>query len=492
MYDENLHIIPDPDKGYPKPEIPADEAWNKMSELLNQEMPASTSGGPAPPGPSPSSEGGLFGGGSHFWIIALGVVGVSSLVTWGVLHHVIKPEKSDNKYQMTTALRDSSMTESIISSLKDQKTPASPEHISSSETKDYLDEQQNSQKSRTIVVNNSPRTIVPRVEDKTVSEQDFSLTSSALAPLVAGDSATQVSAQYAPSTISDSLATISGQLPGNKHHSPDTLANTYHEPELLLPVPDTTESHGEPLSGEDIPINPSAGVRSVDTTKPAGPSSRTLRLSENHRWQTGLYSHIGSVFQKGRNANLYYGGMLTAGLWNRKWKAGVETGLGWESCQDYGSVLETIRLEDSLTVDTVGNIKTIDTTRILNYNYQYQYLQIPLFISKQLFTKGKFSIDVKTGPVVGIMISDKKSLDQTTGPDNGEILSTADNDYSRQKISWQWQVLPQFRWNINDRLSLTLSPSGTFYLNSLYDPKNRPDGIPYGISVYGALIYKFN
>jgi hypothetical protein len=183
--------------------------------------------------------------------------------------------------------------------------------------------------------------------------------------------------------------------------------------------------------------------------------------------------------------------MLTAGLWNRKWKAGVETGLGWESCQDYGSVLETIRLEDSLTVDTMGNIKTIDTTRILNYNYHYQYLQIPLFISKQLWTKGKFSIDVKTGPVLGIMISDKKSLDQATGIENGEILSIADNDFSRQKISWQWQVLPQFRWNINDRLSLTLSPSGTFYLNNLYDPENRPDGVPYGISMYGALIYKF-
>jgi hypothetical protein len=183
--------------------------------------------------------------------------------------------------------------------------------------------------------------------------------------------------------------------------------------------------------------------------------------------------------------------MLTAGLWNRKWEAGVETGLGWESCKDYGSVLNAIRLEDSLTVDTLGNFKTIDTTQILNYTYQYQYLQIPLFISKQLLTKGKFSMDVKTGPVLGIMISDKKTLDQTIGPQNGEILSTTDNDFSRQKISWQWQVLPQFRWNINDRLSLTLSPSVTFYLNNLYDPANRPDGAPFGISVNGALIYKF-
>jgi hypothetical protein len=129
--------------------------------------------------------------------------------------------------------------------------------------------------------------------------------------------------------------------------------------------------------------------------------------------------------------------------------------------------------------------------RTTGYKYNYQYLQIPLFISKQLFAAGKFSLDLKTGPLVGIMISDRKTLDYTSGPEGGEILSTADDDYTRLKISWQWQLMAQFRWNVSNRISLTLSPYGIFYLNNLYDSQNRPADLPFGIGVYGGFIYRF-
>ena len=244
--------------------------------------------------------------------------------------------------------------------------------------------------------------------------------------------------------------------------------------------------------------------KSKDTVKlsevqssPASPnaepvkSSNSLRMSENLSWQSGVSGNIGEVVQKGRNPKLYYGAMVTGGLWHKKLKAGVETGIGWTVYNDYGSVLTNVRITDSISGDTVHPVKHIDTTRISSSNYRYQYLQIPLFISKQIVGKGKFVFDIKTGPVIGILISQQQVSSSTSGPENGEILSTVSSDYTRLNISWQWHLMLQLRWNFNDRLSLTISPSGIYYLNNLYDRNNKPLNMPFGIGVNAGLIYTF-
>jgi hypothetical protein len=118
-------------------------------------------------------------------------------------------------------------------------------------------------------------------------------------------------------------------------------------------------------------------------------------------------------------------------------------------------------------------------------------LQVPLLISKQIVAKGKFAFDIKTGAAIGFLISQRQIPDNSSGPENGEILSTVNSDYTRLKISWQWDVIVQLRWNFNDRLSFTLSPSAIFYLNNLYESSNRPASMPFGIGVNAGLIYKF-
>ena len=63
MHEENLHITPDPGKSFPKPEIPAGEAWDKMAGLLDAEMPVSLPDQAPPPEPtSPPAGGGILGG----------------------------------------------------------------------------------------------------------------------------------------------------------------------------------------------------------------------------------------------------------------------------------------------------------------------------------------------------------------------------------------------------------------------------------------------
>ena len=94
MYDGNLHITPEPDKGYPQPEVPADEAWNNMAELLNAEMPVS----PPDPASSPkkpfSGRGGISGSIGQMLGSALLILGVAGLIIWGVLSSTHRPETS--------------------------------------------------------------------------------------------------------------------------------------------------------------------------------------------------------------------------------------------------------------------------------------------------------------------------------------------------------------------------------------------------------------
>ena len=204
-------------------------------------------------------------------------------------------------------------------------------------------------------------------------------------------------------------------------------------------------------------------------------------MSGNLSWQAGVSGNIGEVVQKGRNPNLYYGAMITGGLFLKKLKAGIETGIGWTEYNDYGSVTNNIRITDSIPGDTVHPVTHIDTSRISSSRYRYQYLQIPLFLSKQIAGKGNFVFNIRTGPVIGFLLSQKQVSGSTSGPENGEILSTVNNDYTRLKISWQWHLMLEFQWNLNDRLFFTLSPSGIFYLNNLYESNNRPPNIPFGI-----------
>jgi hypothetical protein len=255
---------------------------------------------------------------------------------------------------------------------------------------------------------------------------------------------------------------------------------------------DSAEAEDISHTGENQPVNPAGPGTSLDekTQSEAGKERISKGISNNLSWQIGISGNTGAVLQHGRDPNMFYGLMVTGSLWNEKLKGGIETGVGYEVYEDYGSVTENIRI-DSIPTDTLGSFEYLDSTRITAYKYQYHYFQVPLFIAKQLVSKERFSLDIKTGPMVGFRISERKTPDYISGPTGGEVLSTVNNDYSRLKISWQWQLMPQLRWNFNERLSLSLSPYVIFYLNNLYDKKNRPADMPLGFGVNAGLIYRF-
>jgi hypothetical protein len=508
MYDENLHITPDPKKGFPQPDVPADEAWNKMAGLLDAEMPASPSD-QAPPSKPPTkpSSGGLFVGSLNFWGIIAGVVAVVGLLTWGIFKLNNQPETASKVHDIIKPAQNITISDS--SSSMEKKEAIQSQKTISPETSDNLGNQKSSPSSESM----ADRSVQPVVASKQKTIQQPDATSS---KGVIPEPVSKTKDERKPSGISRAQAEVRDSIV--EEQGPFTPeANLRPGKDTLLEQPltgTTSEDTTMLIKSEPMPLVPSTTVlnppnKSVlnendttiaavkvipsETANPAASekSKKSSGMSENLSWQMDINGNIGQVHQKGRDPNMFYGATLTGGLWNKKLNGGIETGLGWEEYKDYGSVTEHIQITDSIPVDTLGNFHYTDMYRTTGYKYNYQYLQIPLFISKQLFAAGKFSLDLKTGPLVGIMISDRITLDYTSGPEGGEILSTVDDNYTRLKISWQWQLMAQFRWNVSNRISLTLSPYGIFYLNNLYDSQNRPADLPFGIGVFGGFIYRF-
>jgi len=505
MYEENLHITPDPQKGYPRPDIPADEAWKNMSDLLDNAMPVKPpETPPAPPKAPPSAGGGLLGLSSQTWFIVLGVLGVVSVLTWGVIHLANRPGTSAVINDTNTAVSAGTVADTLT--YTDQNTALSSGEVLPHRTVEYQEIYKNLPDSLQVAdaaarpeipaQNGNEELVVSRPGDEIKNEQEPSLFISPIAGQAEEMPAVTVPEQ--PVTTNRTTTIEDMPIPVTQPAYEDVPKDTIIKADFLTVPPksagDTMKIPDRLLEDGIIPANAAADETPLDTNKPEGQgkTKRSPGMPENLSWQIGLFGNFGEVVQKERDPNLFYGGMVTAGLWSEKLKAGIETGIGWEEYKDYGTITEITRKTDSIPLDSLGNYQYIntDTASVFEYKYRYQYLKVPLFVSKQVLTAGRFSLDIKTGPLLGFIIK-KKELIYEPGPAEGEVISIDNKNYTRLDLSWQWHVILPLNWNFNEKLSLSLSPFGIFYLNNLYNRKNRPAGMLFGIGIYGGLVYRF-
>lgn len=473
MNDENLHITPDPQKGFPKPDIPADEAWKNMAAMLDAEMPGSPPDA-APPQKPPSSGGsGILGKSIQFWSAGLIILSMAGLATWGVLHYSHRPKTSVIKNDTIHVLRQNAVDDSTGTG-KQQNIKNLSRQPSN----------------RDIAVRHKE---ISEPVNMAKNEQPPALTPSSVSLPPASETKNIAPSRTDYGTTNPTVNINTRQTPVILENPKDSVKPVEVRSVTPSPYTDSVISSGKPVSmvNPAIVTPPEIKPDKTQSTEGFEKSKKSPRRSENLSWQMGVSANVGEVVQKGRNPNLFYGGTVSGGLWHKKLKASIETGIGWTVYNDYGSVSTNVRITDSIPGDTVHPVTHNDTTRVSASRYRYQYLQIPLFISKRIIGSNTFEFGITTGPVVGLLISQIQVSSSTSGPDNGEILSTANKDYTRLKTTWQWKLMLDLIWNINDRLSFNLSPSGIYYINNLYDRDNRPPDIPFGIGLNAGLIYKF-
>jgi len=236
-----------------------------------------------------------------------------------------------------------------------------------------------------------------------------------------------------------------------------------------------------------------------DITEPSKPKSKDRFAL------AGMYGNLGQVYQKDRSPNLFYGGMITGGIWNNRWKAGIETGIGYSHYNDQG--LYEFEFERSDTVGYTGYtyFNPLDSAYLIVYkpdivdtliNFDtvtqtsYSYLKIPLYFSKQIFRSGKFCVGIKTGPSVEFMISRSESKPEYL-PEGYTLVKITNKSYTRLTTSWQWLIAPQLSWDLTDKIRFTVEPAASFSLGNLYETVNKPSGKPCFLSIQAGIVYSF-
>lgn len=266
----------------------------------------------------------------------------------------------------------------------------------------------------------------------------------------------------------------------------------------------TTPHQGNKLTIAEDTISPS-NPKTED--KPTSTDSKTQNaLNKTIIWQTGFWGNSGLIWQQQRETNLMYGAIGTIGLWHSNLKAGIETGIGMQAYKDKGALKNTYRIYDTLiVVDTVWHQDSgfvyseiitnylpfsKDTNQIVNFNHTYLYLQFPLLFTKQILALKKLTFDIKAGPILGLQISKNTSRKIVETPEGGVLIKTENTNYTRLQTHWQILISPQIKYDLSKNTVLSVSPGLTLFPDKLYSADNRPKSNPYGISVYGGIIYK--
>jgi hypothetical protein len=266
---------------------------------------------------------------------------------------------------------------------------------------------------------------------------------------------------------------------------------------------------------ETVKLPDATNQKSESASSGLTPTPSDARLADNNSqseasnsfsYYTGLSGSYGQVILKGLNPNSFYSVSLLAGLTHKKSGFGLESGIGYTYYHDRGIFEFEYQRKDTTGYKGYTLFNSYDSSYLVIYKplvtdtllyvdtntrTSYSYLKIPLYFTKQLFRVRKFDIGIKTGPSCDLLMSRNETQPQHS-LDGATQVGIKNNSFILISTSWQWLVAPQFSWDITDKIVFRIEPSAVFYLNNLYDKKNRPSAKPYGIGISGGMIFKLN
>jgi hypothetical protein len=118
---------------------------------------------------------------------------------------------------------------------------------------------------------------------------------------------------------------------------------------------------------------------------------------------------------------------------------------------------------------------------------RYTYLQIPLVLGYDFLENGRFTMGVRTGPVLSLLL---KSKQLSANYDPGMDKIVAINEITPDRIQTNWQVMAgiNFSFILNKRWSLELEPEGRYYFNSVYE-KSDITKKPWSVGIRAAVLF---
>ncbi|MFZ4562635.1 MAG: hypothetical protein ACOYNU_04580 [Bacteroidales bacterium] len=121
---------------------------------------------------------------------------------------------------------------------------------------------------------------------------------------------------------------------------------------------------------------------------------------------------------------------------------------------------------------------------------RYTYIQIPLIMGYDFWRSEKFSVGIRVGPVMSVLLTTKQ-LSGEYDPGTKRIVSI--NDITPGQVNLNWQIMGGLNASINltRNLILEIEPCGRYYFNSVYEkPVNNTK--PWSLGIRTAIIISFN
>jgi hypothetical protein len=184
-----------------------------------------------------------------------------------------------------------------------------------------------------------------------------------------------------------------------------------------------------------------------------------------------------------RNANRYTetNYWLNTGMTYHMGKFSIQTGVGLGYVFDHGDYRVNYKSKDSIGfftsivsfIVTPGNVIVYTTKDIPVYDSlqhiaddraisRYTYLHIPLMLGYELVETNRFSIGIKAGPAISLLIGSKEALPFIDYP-NARLIRVDNTSLSRVRMNWEIQAALDLEYRLVKNFSIYAEPSYKHY-----------------------------
>ena len=134
--------------------------------------------------------------------------------------------------------------------------------------------------------------------------------------------------------------------------------------------------------------------------------------------------------------------------------------------------------------DVWDSLVKIEENKVIK---RYTYLQIPLVLGYDFLQKGRFSMGVRTGPILSLLLTSKQ-ISANYDPGRDQIVAI--NEITPDRIQTNWQVMAGINLSIllNKRWTIEVEPEGRYYFNSVYE-KSDITKKPWSIGLRAGILF---
>jgi hypothetical protein len=231
------------------------------------------------------------------------------------------------------------------------------------------------------------------------------------------------------------------------------------------------------------------------------PLKTTIEIPQFLTFNMGISPELSVYRNTDRYTETNY--WLNTGVTYHIGKFSIQTGVGLGYVFDHGDYRVNYKSKDSIGfftsiisfIVTPGNQIVFTTKDIPIYDSlqhvaddraisRYTYLRIPLLLGYELVETNRFSLGIKAGPAISLLIGSKEAAPFIDYP-NARLIRVDNKSLSRVKMTWEIQAALDLEYRLTKNFSIYAEPSYKHYFKPFetQESTSTPAKDPYSIGI---------